>query len=376
MSAKRILLVTEEWAGSGHRMAAEALAEALIELRPTAYVKVVSGLQTASPALREISRFFYLHMLRYNPGLWQKMHRNDKKWAAVLNKPLAVWLSRRMVRELIDRERPDVVVATHAYCFSALAEAKRKGAKPYQLVGVPTDFCVHRFWIHPETDAYVVAHEQLADPIRADRRLERTPVLEYGIPIRRTFQSSALQDKASWKDQLGLGPQQFTVLISGGEGGYGSMEEVIRVLMREPEPLQIVVITGKNHSLQEKLVRLTSSCPPVHNVIVRGYEPEIWKWMSAADVFLTKPGGISIAEALAVQTPLVLFQPLPGQEWRNLSFLLKHEAAFYARTTDEISQIVRQLRYSPAERKDVSQRMASLSKPNSAEQIAKYLLQL
>lgn len=78
MSAKRILLVTEEWAGSGHRMAAEALAEALIELRPTAYVKVVSGLQTASPALREISRFFYLHMLRYNPGLWQKMHRNDK----------------------------------------------------------------------------------------------------------------------------------------------------------------------------------------------------------------------------------------------------------------------------------------------------------
>ncbi|MEJ8546822.1 MGDG synthase family glycosyltransferase [Brevibacillus borstelensis] len=376
MTGRRILLVTEEWAGSGHRMAAEALAEALNEMRPTAYIKVVSGLKTASPALREISRFFYLQMLRYNPGLWQKMHDNDKKWAALLKKPLAVWLSKRIIRELIDRERPDIVVATHAYCFSALAEAKRKGPKKFRLIGVPTDFCVHRFWMHPETDAYVVAHEQLTDAIRADRRLERAEVLEYGIPIRRTFYSSALQDKVYWKEQLGLDPRLFTVLISGGEGGYGSMEEVIRVLLREEEPLQVIAVTGKNHELQEKLDRLTSLCSPVHTVIVRGYEHEIWKWMSAADVFITKPGGISIAEALAVKTPLVLFRPLPGQEQRNLTFLLGNKAAFHARHADEIGKIVRQLRDSPEDRKEMLQRMASLGKPDSTEQIARYLLQL
>ncbi|USG67242.1 glycosyl transferase [Brevibacillus ruminantium] len=378
MKEKRILVVTEEWAGSGHRMAAEALVEALKHIHSDLHVDIVWGLQTASPALREMSRFFYLKMLRYSPWLWQRMHDHHGAWAAACKKPLASWLSGKILTSWIEQEAPDIVVATHAYCFAALAEAKQKATKPFRLVGVPTDFCVHHFWIHPQADAYILAHPQLEDEIRSHPAMQTTPILHAGIPIRRNFYSSSKREKAKWKESLGLHPQHFTVLLSGGEGGYGAMEEVLQGLLGETEPLQIVVITGRNTELQERLRQAaeTLSGPSPHVTVVKGYEESIWEWMAAADVFITKPGGISCAEALAVRTPLILHHPLPGQEQRNAAFLLDQQAALFAQSVEQIPAIVQQLRRSPDQYSEMTRRMSEIGRPHAADQIAQFLLTL
>ncbi|TGU82365.1 glycosyl transferase, partial [Mesorhizobium sp. M00.F.Ca.ET.186.01.1.1] len=107
--AKRFLLVTEEWAGSGHRVAAEAIQEVLQNMDGAQSARVIGGLQTASPGLRVLSRFFYLNMLRYAKPVWHKMYEQDEMWGRSLSKPLGWWLSTRLLQRVLRTEQPDVV---------------------------------------------------------------------------------------------------------------------------------------------------------------------------------------------------------------------------------------------------------------------------
>lgn len=376
MNGKRLLVVTEEWAGSGHRMAAEALREAVVERCPDVYARVEGGLQAASPALRELSRFFYGQMLRYSPTLWQRLYDREQMWGTALAKPIGAFLARRLIRDLLEREQPDVVAATHAYCLPALAHARKKAGKRFRLVSIPTDFHVHRFWVHPEIDGYVVAHERLAELLERRHGVKRERIHVYGIPVRPVFAAAAREEKAYWKARMGLSPDQFTVLVCGGEGGHGGMEEVVRSLLNVPEPLHIVVITGKNEPIRQRLSLLAGQPHPLHRLVVKGYEPSIWEWIGAADAYVTKPGGISCAEALALRTPLILYRPLPGQERHNLSFLLQHKAAAWAERSEEIARLIVRWRCYPEEREEMVRRMDALRQPDAARRIADFLLSL
>lgn len=373
--AKRFLVVTEEWAGSGHQMAAVALQEVLGAKAGTESTRVVGGLMTASPALRELSRFFYANMLRYAQPFWQRIYERDQLWGTTLKKPLGWWLSKRLMDSLLVEERPDVVIATHAYCLSALALAKQKMDKPFHLVSIPTDFHINGFWVHPQIDTYMVAHEQVAEKLTGYYQVDKGKIQVLGIPIRPAFNIAAQTDRMSWKKQLGLAEDQFTVLVCGGEGGHGGIAKVVQALVKEPEPIQVIVITGKNTQLQSELQHWLARTPSPHHISLRGFEPQMWQWIGASDVFITKPGGISCAEALALRTPLIMYQPLPGQEKKNCSFLLNQQAAVLAKDPEEIRTMVSQRR---AEQQGdrIIERMEQVRRPLAAQQIADYLLQL
>jgi len=374
---RRFLLVTEEWAGSGHRMAAQALAEELTARTEAESARIVGGLETASPALRELSRFFYLGMLRYAPPLWQRIYEREKMWSAALKKPLSWWLSQRLTEAVLQREKPDVVVATHAYCLAALARAKRDMAQPFHLVSIPTDYHVNHFWVDPLIDTYIVAHEQLAETLADHYQVSAEKIHVHGIPVRSAFRDAEKTDKPGWKTRLGLSPKTFTVLVCGGEGGYGGMKDVLQELMRLQEPLQIVVITGKNAKLLQQLdawhKEQERSHP--HLVWIKGYEPQMWQWIGAADAYISKPGGISCAEALALKTPLLLYKPLPGQERRNSAFLRSHQAAAVAAEPEDIRHIINRWRVREEWERAIEQ-MEPLRRPDATRQIAEYLLRL
>lgn len=375
---KRFLIVTEEWAGSGHRIAAQALAEELqarSEAESTRVV-VVGGLETASPTLRELSRFFYLGMLRYAPPLWQRIYEQEKIWSSTLRKPLGWWLSLRLTQELLLDEQPDVVIATHAYCLSALAQAKRKLDKPFHLVSVPTDYHINHFWVHPHIDSYIVAHEQLAAVLTQDYQVHADKIRVHGIPVRPAFREAGKTDKPGWRAMLGLSIEYFTVLVSGGEGGLGGIQEMLHELMKVEDPLQIIVITGNNTKLQSRLEAWLHLEKGLHHVIfIKGYESQMWQWIGAADVYISKPGGISCAEALALKTPLILYQPLPGQEKRNSAFFKRNEAAAIIERPEEIQEVINRWRIRE-EREGAIEKMEFLRRPEAAQRIAEYLLGL
>ncbi|MFD2369317.1 glycosyltransferase [Brevibacillus sp. GCM10020057] len=372
---RRFVLVTEEWAGSGHRMAAQALAEELLR-ENVEFVRIVGGLETASPALLELSRFFYAAMLRYAPLLWQRIYEREKMWSKALKKPLGWWLSQRLAQQVLEREQPDVVVATHACCLAALARAKRSAARPFHLVSVPTDYHVNHFWVDPLVDTYIVAHEQLAEILTDRYQVSADKIRVHGIPVRPAFREAQQIDKPVWKSRLGLQPKTFTVLVSGGEGGYGGIEDVLQALVQFSEPLQVVVVTGKNMRLQEKLQAWLSRQGRLrHLVWIKGYEPQMWQWIGAADAYISKPGGISCAEALTLKTPIILYKPLPGQERQNSEFLQRNQAAAAAAKPADIRDIVSRWRDREVWEQEI-EKMERLRRPEATREIAEYLLRL
>ncbi len=370
---KNVVICTEDWAGSGHHMAAIALQQAILERAPGVNVRIVGGVATASPFLLRLSRRVYAAGLAHAPEWWQALYDREHIWSGILRKPLGKVLGKRLLRRLIQQEAPDVVVATHAYCVGALAEAKRKAAKPFWLGAVLTDFHVHGFWIHPEVDGYVVPHEEIARELNSRYSVDADKIHVHGIPVRPPFARGRERDKREWRQQLGLKPGGFTVLILGGEGGHIEMTSVVQRLIQTGRPLQIVVITGRNERLRHSLREQLHDVLP-HAVHLLGYEPSIWEWIGAADAIVTKPGGLTCAEALAMGTPLVLFQPLPGQERRNSRFLRDQGVAEEAATPDEIVRILERWQREKRLWQAAAEQHRQFGRPDAAYRTADLLL--
>ncbi len=374
--SKRVLIVTEEWAGSGHRMAALALQQALQESSAESQVVVLDGLHTVSPLLRKLSRASYLGSLRYFPTAWDRLYARDRMWGQALKKPLGTILGKRMLERVIDQLNPDIVAATHAYCLSALAEAKRRAKHPFSLVSVCTDFHVNEFWIHPFIDAYVVANDEIGQKVRSRYDIAPSSIFPFGIPLRPPFAKESGRKKKEWREQLGLKGNQFTIMICGGEGGYGKLEEVVGRIMQLGRPLQILVVTGNNRKLYQELQRNVARRATPHTVHVLGYIKEMWAYMGASDVIVTKPGGVTCSEALAMQTPMILIDPLPGQERRNSQFLREQQLAEEAKNAEEIAQILERWQSRHEDLQERSSRLERFSRPDAAYLTAEMILML
>lgn len=369
---KQVLIVTEEWAGSGHYMAAIALQEALEE--ENCEVSIIGGLDVASPMLRSLSRSTYYTSLACFPAFWDKLYNRDAaKISQKLQKPLAKVLGKRLLDRIIEQRKPDIVVSTHAYCLSALAEAKQKASKPFQMIGVLTDFHIHPYWLHHAIDYYIVAHPTLAEQMRSMREMEPGRIRSFGIPLRSPFQGPKKRSKAEWKQVLGIKPSHFTVLVCGGTDGYGDIFNVVKRLLQSGRALVIAVVTGKNERLKRKLHEQFSQASSIHTLYLFGYVKAMWEWLGAADVVITKAGGLTCSEALAMRTPLILFQPLPGQERLNSRFLVEQGVAWHAQTTEEIALILDRLRSAARNCEQMIQRMDEFGQPDSASRVAKWV---
>lgn len=372
---KRVLIVTEEWAGSGHYMAALALKEALEEHPRQMDVTLIGGLATASPMLRRVSRSSYYRSLEHFPALWEKLYNREvTALTRTLQKPLAKLIGKRLLDRAIELTRPDLVISTHAYCLAALVQAKRKASKPFQLLGVLTDYHVHPYWVHPEMDYYLVAHPTLSDKLVTGWGVEQRRILSFGIPLRPVFMREQTRTKAEWKAALGLGGTRFCVLLCGGTDGHGELDLVVAKLLETSAPLDLVVITGKNAKLYQELNTKWSQLQSEHRIYILGYVETIWEWLGAADVVISKAGGLTCSEALAMGTPVILFQPLPGQERQNTRFLVDQEVAQYAASIDDILMLLkRQQAVGQASLAALTQRMQTIGRADSAYLTASWI---
>ncbi|UFJ41618.1 glycosyltransferase [Brevibacillus humidisoli] len=372
---KKVVICTEEWAGSGHKMAALAIAEAVREMNTGIQVNIIYGLAAASPLLRQISHKAYHFSLTRAPRLWQRIYEREKHWKRMLHRPLAAVLGERLLRQVIEPEAPEVVIATHAYCLPALAWAKRRTSKPFQLGIAQTDFQLNSFWVNREIDYYIVSDEQIGDQLVQKFDVDPNRIYAYSIPIRPSYAEGSKRTKREWRKKLGLVPDLFTVLLCSGEAGHNDYVPVVQRLTELDVPLQIVVITGRNQrqlaSLQQYSERGSTS---MHRLHIKGYVEEMWQWLGAADVLVTKPGGLTCSEALAMGTPLILYRPLPGQEQRNSRFLQQKGVAYAAETPAEIASVLQRLAKERTAWSQAAAQAARLARPDSAYRTAEVIL--
>jgi processive 1,2-diacylglycerol beta-glucosyltransferase len=364
-------------AGAGHRRAAEALAECLRVRHPSQPVACEDWLARAPGWLRHTYPGTYRQLVQYGPRLWAGAYAAlDTPAGYRATQPLRhAWnmaTARRWVRWIVQTQ-PPVAAVTHFFPADVLAALRRQGRWRGRLIVVVTDLHPHRFWLSPGADAIVVANEAAKQTcVQAGCDPERVRVI--GIPVGGLFAPPG--DRAAVRRALGLDPDRGTVLLAGGGMGVGPIAQVAEGLSRIagtiPWGLQVIVVCGENAALAERLRRATAGGPiPVH---VHGFTNQMAAMMQASDLLVTKPGGLTVMEALAVGVPMVLCGGIPGQEQGNADYLLTHGAAVQAADAAGAVEAVRGLLQDSTRLEALRQRTASLSRPGAADAIVDHVI--
>ncbi len=236
---------------------------------------------------------------------------------------------------------------------------------------VVTDFVVHRLWVYPELGAYCVASEAMRDFLAAAGVTRERSALT-GIPVDGRF--TAAGDRAAARAALGLKPEVPTVLLMGGGAGVMPMAAIVAALETLALPLRVVAVAGRNEALREQLAALAGRLRHV-KLTALGFVGNVDVLMAAADVLVSKPGGMTATEALARGLPLVIFRPIPGVEEANTAFLVASGAARRAESADELAATVGGLLTAQADEL-AAMRAAALAhgRPEAAMTVARMVL--
>jgi processive 1,2-diacylglycerol beta-glucosyltransferase len=359
--------------GSGHVRAAEVIEQALGDGRGDAEGRVLDALELATPWFRRLYVDSYWLMLRHAGFLWRALfeRRHRRRHRATAPR----WVFRHgcaRVFEHLKALAPDLVIANEIGAVEIAALAKREGWFQAPILAVQTDFHTEPPWVQPEIDFWCVGSDEARSQL-IGWGVSPHRIVVTGVPIDPSF---ALEfDKAEVQRSVGLTPGNPTVLVMGGGMGPAPLDEVVRSLEACRLPLQVVVAAGRDRRMLRKLEKLRRRGPAME-LRVMGWTDRVPELMAAADLLITKPGGVSISEALASGIPLLVAHPIPGPEERHVRYLVERGVALYAPSTREIPELAFGLLSRPDRRIEMSRRARQLARPDAAHAVAQVALAL
>lgn len=357
---------------SGHHRAAEAIQSACKLLYPQVETKTLSATSSSYPRLGKVATQMYLQILKTTPTLWGYFYNNPelKNGIAEINEMLQRINAKKFLAVLNDYA-PDVVVCTQAFPCSVVARGKIEGGFPLPLVGIITDYVAHIYWPEQGVDKYIVPTPEVKTDLQ-NRGIEQQKIKTLGIPIDPVFQTALPKSEA--RVRLKLNPGLKTFLIMGGSQGLGPTRRIIKKLDKLQVPFQIIVITGTNKTLYRQLkTTVTKLHFPAR---IFSFTRRVDKIMDAADFIITKPGGITTAEAMAKGLPIIIVNPLPGQEEYNTNYLTKIGVARKVDKLNQILPLIRELLLDEKQIELMSCRCRQLARPFAAQQIAREVISL
>jgi len=330
----RVLIATVT-AGAGHLQAAAALEEAWRALRPEDFVERVDVLDFTPRVFKKAYSQGYVNLVEHAPELWGFFFKKTDNAALArkltkLRRSLS-HLPARKFAGFVKRFHPDAVVCTHFLPLEILGRLEEKSREPAQpcCVCVVTDFEAHALWMEPVVDFYCVAAEETMARLTA-RGVPEADVAVTGIPIAAKFAARPAASAA--RKLLGLRDDLPTVLVLSGGFGMGPVAKILAALDQMSQAFQMAVVCGRNRELRRELAGQDWR----HPTHVLGFVTNMHDWMTAAVLIVTKPGGLTASEALAIGRPLVIIDPIPGQETANADFLLERGAAIKLNSVDDL----------------------------------------
>jgi len=355
-------------AGAGHVRAADAVVKAASTAKPPLIATHLDLLTLVPKDFRKLYGEQYIRLVEKLPQLWSylysKTDRPSRDSLVGQLKRAAEKLNTRKLNAEIERLAPDVILCTHFLPAELLSRQKSKGRSLPPLWVQVTDFDVHALWVHSHVDRYCVANEEVAFRL-ADRGVPRERITVTGIPVMPQF--SAPLDRAICAGELGLKPETFTVLMMAGGAGVGGLDTLAERVLRLPDPPQLVALAGRNAELLQRLKALARQHPG--KLFPLGFTTTVERVMTAADLVVTKPGGLSVSECLAKQRPMLLVSPIPGQEERNADYLLESGAAIKAVDGATLVFKLANLMAEPARLAAMSAAAARIGRPGAAADV-------
>lgn len=359
--------------GGGHHQAARAM-ERYFENREDVECRMLDMAENVNSALAEAVSKGYILTTSITPKLFGTIYdlldaRENPSTEASRTIRMLMSAFQKKLCAYIDAFRPDVIVSTHPFCTITLNRAAKRRGISAHLISIVTDFTVHPFWEQARSDYYVTASELLS--YQSLKKWGTTEhVLPLGIPVDPKFSVKISREEA--REQLGL-ENKFTILVMMGSMGYGTRTaEALRVLDRMDEDFQMLVICGNNKKLKSRLDRMKMTKP----LKTYGFVNNVDVLMDACDCIITKPGGLSTSEALAKKVPILMLDPIPGQEDRNKEFMLNNGIALNISETFGVDEAVYQLIHYPCKVEQMKENIRRFAKPNAARDLGEFILSL
>jgi processive 1,2-diacylglycerol beta-glucosyltransferase len=397
---KKVLIMSAS-TGGGHNRAARAIKEEITKQTingESVVCEIVDSLKLVNTTMDKIISRGYEKSAIYTPKAYGKVYRLSETNLISKNEFKDNFLTSFMARKfkkLLNITKPDLIIGTHPFPMIALSTIKKNtymylqnnnpilGEESFHriykdlnvppMMSVLTDYTTHSTWIQNELDYYIVGHEYVKE-LLVYEGVDSEKVKAYGIPVEKSFLSS--RDRDIVLSELGLAPDKFTVLLMGGSFGAGNIKETLDELMGIDRDFQILVITGRNETLKEKIDKKVNSYSGDKVIKVLGFTNKMNDILSSIDVLITKPGGLTTTEALLKDVPMIIPYYIPGQEEENLDFLSNCGAALRTTKKFTLTVLLKVLIDNPSRLDILKKNIKSIRKFNSAQNIANLAVEI
>jgi processive 1,2-diacylglycerol beta-glucosyltransferase len=364
---KRVLVLSVS-AGAGHVRAAEAICSHAQAMQEEVSVTHLDVMDYVPATFRTIYTDFYVALINKYPALWGMLYdaTNDAPQDTRMQRVRRAVerLNTHALRRKIAALAPDAIVCTHFLPAEVLARMLRTQRLTCPVWVQVTDFDLHRLWIQDGMAGYFAANEEVAFRMRAQGiaaekiAVTGSPIMPtFGLPLSRTENARA----------LGLDPARTTVLLMGGGAGIGRLEQIAERLLACEGDFQLIALAGRNEATFAALKALAARYP--QRLRAHGYTQRIERLMACADLAVTKPGGLTTSECLAMGLPMIINDPIPGQEERNANFLLEQGVALKASDPITLEYRIRHLLAQPQQLAAMRQKALSLAHPHAARDV-------
>ena len=362
--------------GGGHLNAAKSINEYILENYKNVDIELIDCMKYINKTIEKVTTSAYNEMAKKAPWAWGKIYADSQKGplahlSSRSNKIMAIKLLK-----LLREKNADLIISTHPFGSQMCSYLKRKGKINSKIATIMTDFAPHDQWLVGSdfTDYFFVAHDKMKQYL-INKNIPEEKIFSTGIPISTRFTKK--YDKEKLLKEFNLQPGKQTILFfGGGEYGLGKSKtfNIFENLIQSNENMQIIAISGKNPEMKKEFENIIEKYNKSNCVKLLSYTNKVPELMSISDLVVTKPGGLTTSESLASHLPMIIINPIPGQEKENAEFLENHGIAIWIKNSNESKMIFELLLSNKEKLEDMKKNTSILAKPFSTAEICKILL--
>lgn len=374
---KKILIFYASY-GGGHLNAAKSIYECILENYPQMEVELIDCMKYVNKTIEKVTTTAYIEAAKKMPIVWGRIYNDSQKGplahiSSRSNKIMAIKLLK-----LLREKQPELIISTHPFGSQMCSYLKRKKKISAKIATIMTDFAIHDQWIveNEFTDYYFVAQEGMKEQLM-QKNIPAEKIYVTGIPVSKRFLQQ--YDKNKIIKEFNLSEDKKTILFfGGGEFGLGKTRtfEIFEkfVQFAKNNNMQIVGISGKNEKMKLNFEEIVEKNDAQKNVKILEFTNQVPELMSISCLVVTKPGGMTTTESLVSHLPMVIINPIPGQEEENAKFLEENGIAIWLKKKDDVEQTIGKLLKSPEKLEKMRNQAKIFAHPNSTQDICKILI--
>ena len=372
---KKILIFYASY-GGGHLTAAKSIENYLKQNYSNTSIELIDCMKYINKPIEKITTAAYREMAKKLPWAWGKIYSDSQKGPLAhittrSNKIMAIKLLR-----LLREKQPDLIISTHPFGSQMCSYLKRKEKIHAKIATIMTDFAPHDQWLIGKeyTDYYFVAHNKMKDYLKL-QNIEDNKIFATGIPISSRFLEDF--DTNSILKSFGLDPNKQTILFfAGGEFGLGKNQtiNIFECIVNNFKNIQMVAIAGKNEKMKKQFEYIVNLCGRENSIKVLPFTDKVPELMHISDLVITKPGGLTVTESLASNLPILVINPIPGQEEENGEFLEEKRIAIWLKKKDDVEQVLNNLLNNKEKLLEMKENTKKLANKYAARDICKILM--